>query len=142
MRAPDDFLTKLSIRTVDEIQRHIIKRSKRNVISRHYHAKDDKEAIASWRLELDRILPVFNVCPITPARRLLTFRLQIELGVNTHATVSGTHQDIANEHTVGSDVANAQTIVSDTHLRKSKGREGADGRSQTVGITRTLLVAK
>ena len=142
MRVPDDFLTKLSIRTMGEIQRHIIERGKRNVISRHYHAKDDKEAIATWRLELNRILPVFNVCPITPARRSLTFRLQIELGANTHATISGTHQDIANEHTIGSDVANTQTTVSGTHLRKSKGHEGADGQNQAVGITHTSLVTE
>ena len=70
MRTPDDFLTKLSIRTMDEIQKHIIKRGKRNVISRRYHAKDDEKAIATWRLDLDRILHVFSVCPITPARRL------------------------------------------------------------------------
>ena len=132
MRTLDDFLTEFSTRTMGEIQRHIIERGKRNVISRRYHAKDDKEAIATWRLDLDRILPAFDVRPVTPARRLLTFRFQIGLGGNTHAIGSGTHQD----------AANTQTIVSNLHPNKSKNHEGADGQNQAVGITRTPLVAK
>ena len=177
MRTPDDFLTRFSIRTMDEIQRHIIKRDKRNAISRHYHAKDDEKAIDTWKLDLGRILPVFNVCPIAPARRLLTLRFQIELGVNSRATVSDAHQDTANKQTivpnipniqgdtsnakvvvpndrrgdsnvktivsgVRSDVANTSTIVSDTHRDKLKSREGADGRNQPVGITRTLPITE
>ena len=46
---------------MDEIQRNIIKRGKRNPISRRYHAKDEKKAIATCRLDLDRVLHVFNV---------------------------------------------------------------------------------
>ena len=65
MRTLSYFLIKLSIRTVDEIQRHIIERGKRNAISRRYHAKDDKELIVTWRLDLDRILQVFDVRSIT-----------------------------------------------------------------------------
>jgi hypothetical protein len=66
MHTPRDFLIKLSSRTVDEIQRNIIKRGKRNAISRLYHANDDKKAIATWRLDLDGILHVFNVRSVTP----------------------------------------------------------------------------
>jgi hypothetical protein len=62
---PGDFLTKLSTRTMDEIQRHIIERGKRNGISRRFHKKDDTEAIATWRSDLDRILRVFKVCSVT-----------------------------------------------------------------------------
>ena len=65
MRTPGDFLIKLSIRTVDEIQRHIIERGKRNLISRLHHAKDDKKAIVIWKLGFERILHVFNVCSVT-----------------------------------------------------------------------------
>ena len=67
MRTPENFLTKLSIRIGDEIQGYIIKRSKRNAISRRYHAKDDEEAIAAWKLDLNGVLHVFNVCSVTPA---------------------------------------------------------------------------
>ena len=83
MHTPDDFLTKFPTRTTDEIQWQINKRDKRNVISRHYHAKDDKEAITAWRLDLNWIHCVFNVCFVTFARRLLTSRFQTELG-KTH----------------------------------------------------------
>ena len=67
MGAAGDFLTELSIRTVAEIQRHIIKRGKRNAISRHYHAKDDRDAIVAWRLDLNGILHVFDVRSVTSA---------------------------------------------------------------------------
>jgi len=39
----------------------VTKQSKRNAIFRHLHAKNDKEKIAAWRLDLNRILHVFNV---------------------------------------------------------------------------------
>jgi len=56
---------------MDEIQRHITKRGRRNAISRRYHAKDNKKAISTWKLDLEGILGVFNVCSVAPARRLL-----------------------------------------------------------------------
>jgi len=49
-------------RTVAEIQGKVIKRSGRNIVSRLFRAKDDAGAIAAWKLELNRILQVFNVC--------------------------------------------------------------------------------
>lgn len=58
---PDDFLIKFLTRIIAEIQKNTIKRGKRNPISRRYHMKDDKEAIAAWKLELSRILHVFDV---------------------------------------------------------------------------------
>ena len=103
-----------------EIQRHIVKRGKRNVISQRYHAKDDKKAITAWRSDLDGILRVFNVCSITPARRSLTSRFQIELAVDTHATTSDTHKNTANKHTIVSDVhrdsSNAGVTDPNIHL--------------------------
>jgi len=142
MRALGDFLTKLPIRTMDEIQRHITERGRRNAISRRYHAKDDKKAIATWKLDLDRILRVFNVCSITPAWPPPAFGFQVELGANAHATVSNTRQDATNENTIGSNPANTQTAVSDINRNKLKGREGAGGQNQAVGITRAPLVTE
>ena len=57
---------------VAEIQKNIIKRSKRNALSQHFHAKNDKEMIAGWRSDLNRILHVFNVRPVNPAWPLPT----------------------------------------------------------------------
>jgi len=65
MHTPGNFLIELSTRTAAEIQRHIIRRGKRNVISRRYHAKDDKEAISTWRTDFNRILRVFRVRSVT-----------------------------------------------------------------------------
>ena len=48
-------------RTVAEIQRKIVKRGGRNAVSRPLHAKGDKEAIATWRSDLNRILLIFDV---------------------------------------------------------------------------------
>jgi len=46
---------------VAEIEQKIIKQGRRNVNSRYLHAKDDREKIAAWRSDLDKILQVFNV---------------------------------------------------------------------------------
>ena len=48
-----------------EIQRKVIKQSKRNAVSRIIHAANDKDAIAAWKLDLNRILQVFNVRSVT-----------------------------------------------------------------------------
>ena len=46
------------------IQKKLVKWSGRNVVSRRFHAKDDKKTIAAWRLDLDKILQVFKVRPV------------------------------------------------------------------------------
>jgi hypothetical protein len=46
---------------MSEIQEYIVKRDKRNAISRFFHAKNDEKAIATWRLGLDKIRLVFEV---------------------------------------------------------------------------------
>jgi len=44
-----------------EIERNVIEQEKRNVISGYLDAKDDREEVAAWRLDLDRILRAVNV---------------------------------------------------------------------------------
>jgi len=46
---------------VTDIQEKLAKWVKRNAVSRRFHAKKDKERIAAWRMDLDKILEVFNV---------------------------------------------------------------------------------
>ena len=48
-------------RTVAEIQGNITEKSGQSMISRLIHAKNNKEAVAGWRSDLNRILHVFNV---------------------------------------------------------------------------------
>ena len=55
-------LTTVSIcRTVTEIQRKVAQKGKRNPVSRHFHAREDKTAIAGWKRDLVRTLQTFNV---------------------------------------------------------------------------------
>ena len=100
-----------------EIQKNIVKRDKRNGVSRMFHAKNDKETIATWRLDLNRILHVFNVRFVTATRPPLTVPFQTELAMNTSVAVSDAHQDILTTQTIVSDVhrdvQNTQTIVFD-----------------------------
>ena len=52
----------LDDRTVAEIHREISKRSGRSGVSRFLHSRDDKDMIAAWKLNLNELLHVFNVC--------------------------------------------------------------------------------
>ena len=54
----------LAPRTIAEIQNKVIEQSGRNATSRLFHARNDKEIIAAWKSELNRILVVFNVCSV------------------------------------------------------------------------------
>ena len=59
-------------RTVAGIQEKIVEKCGRNLLSRLANAKSDKETIATWKLDLNRILHVFNVCSVIAARLSLT----------------------------------------------------------------------
>ena len=167
MCTPGHFFIRLPSRTAGEIQRNIVKRSKRNVISRRYHAKDDRKAISAWNSDLKGIRRVFDVRFVTPVRPPLTARFQTELGTDTratdsdatnkHAAVSNVHRDATNPETVVSgvrhDVSNTQPIVSgpesgiastrttasDIHRSKLKSR---NGQNQAVNTARTLSQGK
>ena len=52
----------LDRRTVAEIQGKVLKRSRRGRAFRFMHSRDDKDVIAAWKSDLNRILQVFNVC--------------------------------------------------------------------------------
>jgi len=117
---------------VGEIQERVIKQAKRNVISRHLHAQNDKEKIAAWKSDLNRILQVFNVRSIISVWLLLTRRSQTELAINTHAIVSGLAHNVTSAH----------VMVSDIHRTVVGGREGTDGTSPPVSDTRTLPITE
>ena len=40
----------------------VTKQSQRNIGSRLFHSKNDKEEITSWKQDLNGILQIFNVC--------------------------------------------------------------------------------
>ena len=68
----------------------------RNSLSRLVHAKNDKarEMIATWKLDLNRILQVFNVSFVISVWPLPTVHLQTELAMNTHTMVSDIHRNV------------------------------------------------
>jgi hypothetical protein len=114
-----------------------IEQGKRNAVSRLFHAKNDKDAIATWKSDLSRVLHIFNVRSAGFMWPLLTVRSQTELAINTHIAVSNT-QTLVSE--LQHDFTNALAIVSDIHTIV-KGQEGADGQSLSVSTTCTLFAA-
>ena len=113
-----------------DIQIKVAKQSKRNRISRAFHAKNDSQTIASWKVDLNRVLLIFNVSCIVPPWPALTIHTQTELGLNIYATASDvrdgvtkTHTAVAGTHEVVSevqrDVADTHVIVADTHVMVS-----------------------
>ena len=124
----------------------MIKQGKRNVVSRFVHAKFHKTTIATWRLDLNRILLVFNVRPIVLLRPLLNTHLQTELAINTHVTVSGIRHEVTNIHTIVSDTRNGVTTthaivselhhhVSDAHTRVNAAIEAMDLAKRCSTVT-------
>jgi hypothetical protein len=110
---------------VADIQRNVVKQGKRNGISRHIHARNDKERIAAWKLDLNKILHVFNVRSVVSLWLLLTVHPQTELAINTHLTVSSTH-----------------ILVSDIHRTIVQVQEGSGGKNVAVSDQCTLVVSE
>ena len=103
-----------------EIQRKVIEQGERNVVSRFIHSENDKEAITTWKLNLDKILHVFNVRSVTSVRISLTVHLQTEL-----ATIT----DVADTHTIMHDVYRMMGI-----------EEWTEGEGWSVSVTCTPLI--
>ena len=104
-------------RTVAEIRNKVAKHSGRKTVSRLLHARNDKEAIAAWKSELNRVLVVFNVrsvcsCLVVANRP----PLQTELIMNTHTIVADMHQNM--QKTRG-DADYPDQLVSDTYSPQS-----------------------
>ena len=96
------------------IRKKIIKQGKRSATSRLFHAKSDKDAIAAWKQELNRVLHVFSVRLVRSVRHLLMAPIQTELAINTHIMVADMHRDAL------------------------AGREGVRGQHRSVSVTSNL----
>ena len=126
-----------------EIGVKITKRGKRNAISRFLHAKNDRETIAGWKSDLNKILLIFNVSSFILVWPSLTVHLQTELAINTNVTVSDIRHDVATiVSDVRSGVASTHIIVSDIHRTITENQRGVDGINQSVSLTCTLLVTE
>ena len=122
-----------------EIQGKIIKQSKRNVISRHFHARNDKDKITAWRLDLDRILQVFNVRSTVTVRRLLSLDSQTELAIDTNVTVTETHAIVSG---LERNATSTHAMVSNIHRTIVDGQGGNDSRNVLVSDARFLSTAQ
>ena len=118
-----------------QIQRSVAEPDKRNIFSRILNPNKDKEAIAAWRSELDRIVHVFEVCStVRSLPTILTVHLQIELALHTNVAVSNVREDVGHGVVaIREDIANTHELVSDMHRTLLKSQEGVDGVNQTVG---------
>ena len=96
-------------RTVAEMQRKAIKQGKRNAASRLFHTKFDKDTIACWKQDLNRILQIFNVCLIVPV-----FQLRLELPLQTELLM------------------NNNLMLLDTRRNAAEGQEGTDNGNRSV----------
>ena len=80
-------------------QRHIVKRGKQNAVSIFFHRKDDRAAIATLRLDLDKFRQVFDVGSFTSlSHRLLTCCVQTELATSAKPYLPGACYDASNPH--------------------------------------------
>ena len=73
-------------RIVAELEERVIKRSGENAVFRLFHAKSDKESIAAWKLDLDKILRVFSVRSVIFAWLLLIIPFQYKLIVQNRVS--------------------------------------------------------
>ena len=148
---------------MSDIERNIIKRGKRNALSRQFRARDDEKAIAAWKLELDKIRHVFEVRSFACTWRLLTSSLQTELAAATDTTLSDIHREAYASRTntpdpqkgapgtgatqVRPDVLNTPTTASDIHHSVTdphpilpKIQKGlSEGRTTTVNMHHNTL---
>jgi len=99
----------LDHRTVAEIQKKIAKQSGRHQISRILHARIDKDVIAAWKSDLNRILNVQREFSMLLLWSSLTAPLQTELAMNTHTIVADVHQNVLK---IREDVGSQNPLVS------------------------------
>ena len=108
----------LDRRTVDKIHEKVSEKGERNRFSRALQAKSDKDTIAAWKSDLNRILQVFTVRLITCVRSSLTVRFQAQVAVNTNV------------------------IVSEIRSAMVSGREEANNTNSSVSAACTLSIAE
>ena len=85
----------LDRKTVAEIHGNVTEKGERNSLSRVIHARSDKDVVAAWRSDLNRILHVFNVRSVgsVPLPPSLTSPFQTELAMDTHGMVLDIHRN-------------------------------------------------
>jgi hypothetical protein len=135
---------------VAEIERKVKEESKRNAALRLLHAKSDKDKIAGWASDINKILQIFNVRCVAPPLAPLTIWIQTELAIDTNVAVSGTynivsgvqkivsgtHNIVLATHNVASETQNvvskSHNLLSDIHQTIAKQQEASNGQNLPV----------
>ena len=76
------------------IQGKIVVKNGRNILSRAFYAKSDKDEIAAWKQEFKTILEIFNVRSAGSTWHTLTTHCQTELHISVLAGVKRMHRDL------------------------------------------------
>ncbi|KAF9790592.1 P-loop containing nucleoside triphosphate hydrolase protein [Thelephora terrestris] len=103
---------------VAEIQRDVVNQGQRNAASRFFHAMSDKDAIAAWGREIDRILHIFTA----------------ELTLNNHTILLDIRCDVrAGQGTGGGQKpAKASTPIGESPPPRPRACFGRDGLIETI----------
>ena len=120
-----------------QIQRSAVEPDKRSFLSHIFNVKSDKDRVAAWRSDLDRILHIFEVrSTVYFLPTLLTVRPQTELALHTNVAVSDIHEDVVGIRgdvvDIREDVANARELISDVHRAVVKDQEAGGISNQMV----------
>ncbi|KAF9792058.1 hypothetical protein BJ322DRAFT_974331, partial [Thelephora terrestris] len=111
------------LRTVAEIERNVQKQSKRNAASRLFHAKNDKDKIAGWVSDLNKILQIFRT----------------ELAIDTNVTASGTHKIVSDTHDYTRCLTSASSVSGESPPQPPRACFGRDELvEEVVGLAESL----
>lgn len=116
---------------MEAIQEKVTEKNGRNLFSQFVNAKNDKETIASWRSDLERILHIFNVRSVISMWLSPTVHFQTELAIITNSDVSDVRRDVATACTV---VASTHSLVSAIHRNMLQSQKGTECRQQLVSV--------
>ena len=97
----------------------------------------------AWKLDLDKLLQVFQVCSVSSVLSSLIVCSQTQLSINTNVIASEIHENVINTHSVVSGLQRDVTAtLSDIHRAVVVKPEGANYKNSLVGVTSTLLIAE
>ena len=107
--------------------------------------KNERVTITSWKLDLYRILHVFNVRSVASAWAKLTARFQTDLAINTNVVDSKIRNDIVKPDATKTDtmkpgVTKTDTAFPATHRALVGSRKGTISKRRQVSVTCTLFI--
>ena len=105
-------------RTVADIQRRVDEKNSRNVLSRAFLAQSDKDTIAAWKGDLNRLLHIFNVRTVGLALPLLMTSFQTELAIDTNVTVTDSHLKVADIHNEVTNIRQDVSVIKESVSNK------------------------